>query len=72
MDKNIDPRTAPLLAFDAQEIARQMTISTWKNWSAIKPWEFLELAWTKKAGKAKHGMYPSLNKVFGTDGFAFS
>jgi len=42
----------PILSGDSLEIARQITLRTWDTWAAIKPWEFLGLAWQKK-GKEK-------------------
>eukprot|EP01126_Amoeba_proteus_P055987 TRINITY_DN6988_c0_g1_i1.p1 TRINITY_DN6988_c0_g1~~TRINITY_DN6988_c0_g1_i1.p1 ORF type:complete len:197 (+),score=36.79 TRINITY_DN6988_c0_g1_i1:549-1139(+) len=32
----------------ADEIARQMSLIEWRMWCSIKPYEFLDLAWTKK------------------------
>lgn len=39
------------------ELARQITLKQWDSWVAIKPWELLDLAWTKKekATKAPNG-----------------
>uniref|UniRef100_A0A6B2KXG8 Ras-GEF domain-containing protein n=1 Tax=Arcella intermedia TaxID=1963864 RepID=A0A6B2KXG8_9EUKA len=36
-----------VMLFPPEEIARQITISEWKIWEAIKPWEFLDLKWQK-------------------------
>jgi len=49
-----DPRLITLLACEAIEVARQITLMTWETWAAIKPWECIGLAWTKKGGKAEH------------------
>jgi len=49
-----DPRMLTLLDCHELEVARQITILTWDVWHAIKPWECLGLAWTKKGGKAQH------------------
>lgn len=32
----------------AQEIAKQLTLIEWSMWEKIQPWEFLDVAWTKK------------------------
>eukprot|EP01127_Copromyxa_protea_P000196 TRINITY_DN10185_c0_g1_i1.p1 TRINITY_DN10185_c0_g1~~TRINITY_DN10185_c0_g1_i1.p1 ORF type:complete len:1047 (-),score=228.31 TRINITY_DN10185_c0_g1_i1:56-2896(-) len=47
--------TVPLLDCNSEEIARQLTMIEWKMWSAIKPYEFLNLAWTKKDRAKRSG-----------------
>eukprot|EP01127_Copromyxa_protea_P023863 TRINITY_DN9150_c0_g1_i1.p1 TRINITY_DN9150_c0_g1~~TRINITY_DN9150_c0_g1_i1.p1 ORF type:complete len:1039 (-),score=209.18 TRINITY_DN9150_c0_g1_i1:65-3181(-) len=51
------PRDAnvPLLECNTEEIARQLTLIEWKVWVTIKPYEFLNLAWTKKDRAKRSG-----------------
>eukprot|EP01126_Amoeba_proteus_P066132 TRINITY_DN9517_c0_g2_i1.p1 TRINITY_DN9517_c0_g2~~TRINITY_DN9517_c0_g2_i1.p1 ORF type:complete len:269 (-),score=44.19 TRINITY_DN9517_c0_g2_i1:91-897(-) len=37
------------------DIAKQLTLMEWKMWVAIKPYEFLDLAWAKKDKAARAG-----------------
>jgi len=43
-----DPGNTPLIKIHAEELARQLTLLEWTLWRAIRPWECLGLAWTKK------------------------
>eukprot|EP01125_Pyxidicula_operculata_P016700 TRINITY_DN577_c0_g1_i3.p1 TRINITY_DN577_c0_g1~~TRINITY_DN577_c0_g1_i3.p1 ORF type:complete len:1211 (-),score=280.78 TRINITY_DN577_c0_g1_i3:2634-6266(-) len=49
------PKDATVTIFDMhpEEVARQITLMEWHMWSAIKPWECLGLAWTKKDSKER-------------------
>lgn len=49
-----DP-SVDILACPPLEIAKQLTLIEWKMWSAIKPYEFLDLAWTKKDKATRSG-----------------
>jgi len=55
--RSYPPRDAsvPLLECNSEEIARQLTLIEWKLWSAIRPYEFLNLAWTKKDKDTRAG-----------------
>lgn len=44
----IDPTKLKLKNVSTLELARQWTLLEWKIWEAIKPSEFLNLAWTRK------------------------
>jgi hypothetical protein len=54
---SVDPN-ADIFECDAEEIAKQLTLQEWKMWITIKPYEFLDLAWTKKdkSTRACNGM----------------
>ena len=45
---------------NSEEIARQLTLIEWDMWSSIKPYEFLNLAWTKKDKASRAGNCKSL------------
>lgn len=49
-DPNVD-----ILACPPLEVAKQLTLIEWKMWSSIKPYEFLDLAWTKKDKATRSG-----------------
>jgi son of sevenless-like protein len=49
-----DPQV-DILACPPAEIAKQLTLIEWKMWSSIKPYEFLDLAWTKKDRATRSG-----------------
>lgn len=42
-----------LFGVSVAELARQLTLIEWDLWEAIKPWEFLNQAWTKKDKETK-------------------
>jgi len=48
-----DINQTALLDHSEMELARQITLKTWDMWGHIKPWELLDLAWTKKDKETK-------------------